>query len=46
MLGEVEEVAVSWGMDRLAIMAGMGTRAYFRSRGYTLDGPYMVRSLG
>nr|NIS11636.1 tRNA uridine(34) 5-carboxymethylaminomethyl modification radical SAM/GNAT enzyme Elp3 [Thermoplasmata archaeon]NIT76689.1 tRNA uridine(34) 5-carboxymethylaminomethyl modification radical SAM/GNAT enzyme Elp3 [Thermoplasmata archaeon]NIU48659.1 tRNA uridine(34) 5-carboxymethylaminomethyl modification radical SAM/GNAT enzyme Elp3 [Thermoplasmata archaeon]NIY03060.1 tRNA uridine(34) 5-carboxymethylaminomethyl modification radical SAM/GNAT enzyme Elp3 [Thermoplasmata archaeon] len=46
LLGEVEEVAVSWGMDRLAIMAGMGTRAYFRSRGYTLDGPYMVRSLG
>jgi elongator complex protein 3 len=43
---EVEERALGWGMDRLAITAGMGTRAYFRRLGYDLDGPYMVRRLG
>jgi elongator complex protein 3 len=45
LLEEVETRARDWGMDRLAVMAGMGTRGYFRARGYSLDGPYMVRHL-
>jgi len=45
LLGEVETGVREWGMERLAITAGMGTRAYFRTRGYSLDGPYMVRAL-
>lgn len=45
LLKEVEARAGAWGLDRLAIIAGMGTRGYFRSRGYSLDGPYMVRTL-
>ena len=45
LVNEAEERALGWGMDRLAITAGMGTRAYFRRLGYDLDGPYMVRQL-
>jgi elongator complex protein 3 len=45
LLEEVETRVRDWGMERLAITAGMGTRAYFRARGYSLDGPYMVRAL-
>jgi elongator complex protein 3 len=42
LVGLSEEAARAWGMDRLAVMAGMGTRGYFRRLGYSLDGPYMV----
>ena len=45
LLREVEGVAVSWGMVRLAVTAGMGARDYFKARGYSHDGPYMVRPL-
>jgi elongator complex protein 3 len=45
LLREVEARALDWGMDSLAITAGMGTRGYFRPRGYKLLGPYMVRPL-
>ena len=45
LLEEVDGRAREWGMERLAVMAGMGTRDYFRARGYSLDGPYMVRPL-
>lgn len=45
LLHEVEAMASGWGLERLAIMAGMGTRGYFRGRGYSLEGPYMVRTL-
>lgn len=45
LLEEAEERARDWGMERLAITAGMGARGYFRTRGYVLEGPYMVRSL-
>jgi len=46
LVREAEERARGWGMDRLAITSGMGTRAYFRRQGYDLDGHYMVRRLG
>jgi elongator complex protein 3 len=39
------ELASEWGMDRLAVMAGMGTRGYWRPKGYELAGPYMVKGL-
>ncbi|MCK4971562.1 MAG: tRNA uridine(34) 5-carboxymethylaminomethyl modification radical SAM/GNAT enzyme Elp3, partial [Thermoplasmata archaeon] len=45
LLHEVEAMASGWGLERLAIMAGMGTRGYFRGRGYSMEGPYMVRTL-
>jgi len=45
LLDEVETRAREWGLERLAVTAGMGTRGYFRARGFSLDGPYMVRPL-
>jgi elongator complex protein 3 len=45
LLKEAEDRAIDWGMDRMAVTAGMGTRGYFRDRGYSLDGPYMVKRL-
>ena len=46
LVGEAEDRARDWGLGRLAVMAGMGTRGYFRKMGYSLDGPYMVRGSG
>jgi elongator complex protein 3 len=45
LLLEAEGRARDWGLGRLAVMAGMGTRGYFKTRGYSLEGPYMVRDL-
>ncbi|EGG22702.1 elongation protein 3 [Cavenderia fasciculata] len=33
------------GSTKLAVIAGVGTRHYYRKLGYELDGPYMSRSL-
>ena len=46
LVAEAERAAVAWGLGRLAVMAGMGARPYFRRMGYALEGPYMVRALG
>jgi len=46
LLGECEGAAADWGMDGIAVTAGMGTRGYFRARGYMRSGPYMVKRLG
>ena len=46
LLTAVEDRTLDWGMDRLAVMAGMGTWGYFRGRGYELARPYMVAALG
>jgi elongator complex protein 3 len=45
LVHEAEERVVLWEMDLLAIMAGMGTRDYFRKMGYRLSGPYMVKQM-
>jgi elongator complex protein 3 len=33
------------GSQKLAVIAGIGTRAYYRKLGYCLDGPYMSKML-
>jgi elongator complex protein 3 len=45
LMEEAEERARTWGMERMAVTAGMGARGYFRRWGYELQGPYMVSSL-
>ncbi|MBN1167272.1 MAG: tRNA uridine(34) 5-carboxymethylaminomethyl modification radical SAM/GNAT enzyme Elp3 [Methanospirillaceae archaeon] len=45
VLGEAQIQARDAGYDRLAIMAGIGTRPYYRRLGYERAGPYMVRNL-
>ena len=31
---------------KLAVIAGVGTRHYYRKLGFELEGPYMVKDLG
>jgi elongator complex protein 3 len=33
------------GLDRIAVIAALGTRGYYQRLGYTLDGTYMTKSL-
>jgi elongator complex protein 3 len=43
---EAERIAVrEHGSTKMAVIAGVGTRHYYRKLGYYLDGPYMVKDL-
>ena len=33
------------GSTKLAVIAGVGTRHYYRKLGYELDGPYMSKQI-
>lgn len=33
------------GSEKLAVIAGVGTRHYYRKLGYELQGPYMIKTL-
>eukprot|EP00770_Monocercomonoides_exilis_P007124 MONOS_7086.1-p1 / transcript=MONOS_7086.1 / gene=MONOS_7086 / organism=Monocercomonoides_exilis_PA203 / gene_product=histone acetyltransferase-related / transcript_product=histone acetyltransferase-related / location=Mono_scaffold00235:21392-23931(+) / protein_length=589 / sequence_SO=supercontig / SO=protein_coding / is_pseudo=false len=46
LMEEAERIArEEHGSTRLAVIAGVGTRGYYRRMGYELEGPYMVKSL-
>ena len=46
LMEEAERIAVEeHGSDKMAVIAGVGTRHYYRKLGYTLEGPYMVKYL-
>lgn len=45
LVAEAEDRSRDWGACRLAVTAGMGARGYFRTMGYGLEGPYMVKDL-
>lgn len=43
---EAERIAlVEHGSSKMAVIAGVGTRHYYRKLGYHLEGVYMVKSL-
>jgi elongator complex protein 3 len=43
---EAERIArEEHGSTKLAVIAGVGTRDYYRRLGYELDGPYMSKAL-
>lgn len=44
MLGMAEAIALKYGQTRVAIIAGVGVRDYYRRYGYELMGTYMVKS--
>lgn len=44
LLAEAERVAFGeWGVERLAVLAGVGVKAYYRRLGYADDGAYVVK---
>ncbi|PWR71130.1 tRNA uridine(34) 5-carboxymethylaminomethyl modification radical SAM/GNAT enzyme Elp3 [Methanospirillum stamsii] len=45
LLSKAEEIAHEAGYSRVAIMAGIGVRPYYRKLGYLREGPYMVKDL-
>lgn len=46
LMEEAERIArVEHGSVKLAVIAGVGTRHYYRKLGYALDGPYMSKRL-
>lgn len=45
LLIEAEKIAKEKGYKKLAIIAGVGVRAYYKNRGYHLEGTYMVKEL-
>lgn len=45
LLYEAERLALDSGYKKVAIIAGIGTREYYRKKGYALVGTYMVKSL-
>ncbi len=45
LLREAERLSVEYGMERIAVLSGIGAREYYRRRGYSKEGPYMIKSL-
>ncbi|EDW64910.1 elongator complex protein 3 [Drosophila virilis] len=46
LMEEAERIArEEHGSTKIAVISGVGTRNYYRKLGYTLDGPYMSKSL-
>jgi elongator complex protein 3 len=42
---EAERIAKEAGFKKMAVIAGIGTREYYRKMGYRLEGTYMVKEL-
>jgi len=46
LMDRAERLAAAAGYDRLAVIAGVGARGYYREKlGYRQDGPYVSKRL-
>lgn len=45
LMQKAEKLAKSKGYKKIAVIAGIGTREYYKKRGYKLFGTYMVKSI-
>jgi len=45
LMYDAEQVVVASGFNSMAVIASVGTREYYRARGYKLSGTYMVKRL-
>lgn len=45
LIARAEDIARAQGYTRLAVISAIGTRGYYRQRGFAADGLYMVKSL-
>lgn len=45
LLKDAERISKDIGMERVAVIAGIGTREYYAKKGYCLDGTYMVKEI-
>jgi len=45
LMMDAEKLAKDAGYKKMAVIAGIGTREYYRKKGYELEGTYMVREI-
>jgi elongator complex protein 3 len=45
LLERAEEISLSGGFRRMAVLPGIGVRPYYRKRGYEGCGPYLIKEL-
>ncbi len=45
LLAEAERLAVEAGFNRMAVISAIGTREYYRKRGFEMEGLYMTKRL-
>lgn len=45
LMNEAENLAKASGFKKMAVIAGIGTREYYRKKGYVLDGTYMTKMI-
>lgn len=45
LLEEAERISKESGMEKIAVISGVGARMYYRKLGYELEGAYMVKKL-
>lgn len=45
LMAKAEELAKESGFKKMAVIAGIGTREYYRKFGYELEGTYMLKGL-
>jgi ELP3 family radical SAM enzyme/protein acetyltransferase len=45
MLEKAEEIAISYGFQKMSIISGIGVREYYRKFGYTTENTFMVKQL-
>jgi histone acetyltransferase (RNA polymerase elongator complex component) len=45
LIQEAEKIAINEGFERIAIIAGVGVREYYRKFDYELENTYMIKKL-
>lgn len=46
LVAVAEEIALSHNINKVAVIAGVGTREYYKNKcGYTLEGSYMIKNI-
>lgn len=45
MIAKAEEICAQFGLKKLAVIAGIGVREYFRDKGFTLKSEYMIKNI-
>ena len=46
LMAEAERITKDFGLKKIAVIAGIGVRPYYRTLGYKLENTYMVKKLG
>ena len=45
LMAEAEKIAKKAGYKKIAVIAAIGTREYYKKLGYELEGTYMMKKL-